>query len=153
MTNSVKDAAHLLSAIAGPKGDPGDNYTDAIPFDTIPDYASYCQPDGLSGARIGISRNWFPAPDQRSNAAHQQFDALDGCLPLMTSLGAEIVDPANFSDVSAFRREQEFNLVLNTGFKDDIASYFSSLDFNPTGLESLGDPKPGRPSSRPSSIP
>ena len=139
MTHSVKDAAYLLSAMAGPKGDPGDNYTDAIPFDTIPDYASYCKLDGLKGARIGIPRNWFNAPSRRSNAAHQQFDALDAALALMSQLGADIVDDANFSDPRAFRQEQQFTLVLDSGFKDDIASYFSTLDFNPTGLETLGD--------------
>lgn len=43
ITRSVKDAAYLLQAMAGPKGDPYDNYTNAIPFETIPDYASYCK--------------------------------------------------------------------------------------------------------------
>ena len=139
MTHSVKDSAYLLSAIAGPKGDPGDNYTDAIPFATIPDYASYCTLDGLRGARIGVPRNWFPAPEDRSYAAHQQLDVLDAMLPVLTSLGATIVDPANFSDPEAFNTEEQFDLVLNTGFKDDIATYLSQLSFNPTGLSSLRD--------------
>ena len=139
MTHSVKDAAHLLSVIAGPKGDPGDNYTDAIPFDTIPDYASYCKLNGLNGARIGIPRNWFPAPEQRSNAARQQFNAFDSILPIMTNAGADVVDNANFSDIRAFREETEFNLILNIGFKDDIETYMASLDFNPTSVEDLQD--------------
>ncbi|KAJ4297309.1 hypothetical protein N0V88_004227 [Collariella sp. IMI 366227] len=54
MARSVKDAAYLLSAIAGP--DPKDNYTSAIPFSTIPDYVSACDLNALSGKRIGVPR-------------------------------------------------------------------------------------------------
>lgn len=139
MTHSVKDAAHLLRVIAGPKGDPGDNYTNAIPFDTIPDYASHCRLDGLKGARIGIPRNFFPASDERSDIEHQQFDAFHAVLPLMSHLGAEVVENTNFFDPRAFNRSQQYDVVLGNGFKDDIASYFASLDFNPTGLETLED--------------
>jgi len=44
----------MLSVIAGK--DPLDNYTSAIPFDTIPDYAASCTAHGLKGARIGKKR-------------------------------------------------------------------------------------------------
>jgi len=51
MAKDCKTVAAMLSVIAGK--DPLDNYTSAIPFDTIPDYAASCTADGLKGARIG----------------------------------------------------------------------------------------------------
>lgn len=139
MTASVKDAAYLLTSLAGPRGDPGDNYTDAIPFDQVPDYASYCVDDGLNGIRVGVPRNWFPAAADRTAAISQQIDVLDYTLPLLRDLGAEIADPANFPDARAFKEEEAFDLVLNNGFKGDIATYFCNLDFNPTGIRTLQD--------------
>ncbi|KAM3517803.1 hypothetical protein MY4038_010246 [Beauveria bassiana] len=51
MARTIKDAAHLLSAIAGK--DSHDNYTSAIPFgDKVPDYVAACQMSGLKGKRI-----------------------------------------------------------------------------------------------------
>lgn len=51
MAADCKTAATILSVIAGK--DPLDNYTSAIPFDTIPNYAAACTAGGLKGARIG----------------------------------------------------------------------------------------------------
>jgi len=51
MAGDCKTAATMLTVMAGK--DPLDNYTSAIPFDTIPDYAASCTADGLKGARIG----------------------------------------------------------------------------------------------------
>lgn len=56
MTRTVKDAAYILQAIAGP--DPSDNYTSAIPNNgSVPDYVSACKVDALQGVRIGVARN------------------------------------------------------------------------------------------------
>ena len=136
MTRTVKDAAYALSAMAGPKGDPGDNYTNAIPFDTIPDYASYCKLDGLKGARLGIPRNIFPQANL-TEADVQQIDAFNAILPLLTSLGANITDNADYPDITAYKTEAQFILALNIGFKHDIAKYFQALKFNPTGITNL----------------
>lgn len=59
IARTVKDAAYLLSAIAG--YDPADNYTSAIPFPhyTIPDYVAACNFSALRGKRLGIPRNVF----------------------------------------------------------------------------------------------
>ncbi len=54
MARSVKDAAYVLQAIAGP--DEHDNYTSAIPG-PLPDYVAACDYSAFSGARIGVARN------------------------------------------------------------------------------------------------
>jgi amidase len=98
---SVKDAAYTLSAMAGPKGDPYDNYTNAIPFDQIPDYASFCKLDGLQGARLGIPRNIFTAPVNRTERDIQQIAAFDAVLPVLKELGANITDNADYPNITA----------------------------------------------------
>jgi amidase len=96
----VKDAAYTLSAMAGPKGDPYDNYTNAIPFDQIPDYASFCKLDGLQGARLGIPRNIFTAPVNRTERDIQQIAAFDAVLPVLKELGANITDNADYPNIT-----------------------------------------------------
>ncbi|KAK3075796.1 hypothetical protein LTR53_000621 [Teratosphaeriaceae sp. CCFEE 6253] len=139
VTRTVKDAAYLLSAMAGPKGDLGDNYTNAIPFDTIPDYAAYCTLDGLSGAKLGIPRNIFTALINRTEADVQQIAAFEAILPLLSSLGANITDNADYPDIEAYNTEAQFTLALDIGFKHDFPAYMSQLKFNPTGITDLAD--------------
>ncbi|KAK0357096.1 hypothetical protein LTR91_003444 [Friedmanniomyces endolithicus] len=139
ITRTVKDAAYLLSAMAGPKGDPGDNYTNAIPFTSIPNYASYCIASGLQGAKIGIPRNIFPAPINYTESDIQQIDAFNAILPLLASLGANVTDNADYPDIDAYNTEAQFTLALDIGFKHDFPAYMSQLKFNPTGVEELAD--------------
>lgn len=83
MCKSVKDAAYLPTTTAGPCGDPGDNYTDAIPFDSIPSYASCCFEDSLAGVRLSVPRNIFKAEFTNETGPTggeiQQVDALVLC--------------------------------------------------------------------------
>ncbi|KAK5697636.1 hypothetical protein LTR17_023951 [Elasticomyces elasticus] len=139
ITRTVKDAAYLLSAMAGPKGDPGDNYTNAIPSPEIPNYASHCTPTGLQNAKLGIPRNIFPAPINRTEADTQQIAAFEAILPLLTSLGANLTDHANYPDIEAYNTQAQFNLALDIGFKHDFPAYMSQLEFNPTGIHDLAD--------------
>ncbi|KAK3626192.1 hypothetical protein LTR56_019980 [Elasticomyces elasticus] len=139
ITRTVKDAAYLLGAMAGPKGDPGDNYTDAIPSPEIPNYASHCTLTGLQNAKLGIPRNIFPAPINRTEADVQQIAAFEAILPLLTSLGANLTDHANYPDIHAYNTEAQFNLALDIGFKHDFPAYMSQLAFNPTGIQNLAD--------------
>lgn len=116
-----------------------DNYTNAIPFETIPDYASYCKLDGLKGSRLGIPRNIFPPPENRTEADIQQIAAFDAILPLLRSLGADITDDANYPDVEAYRTETQFSLALDIGMKHDFVAYTSALKSNPNGIHDLHD--------------
>lgn len=52
MACTVKDAAYILSVIAGK--DPDDNYTSAQPFDVRPDFVKAFRYSGLNNARIDI---------------------------------------------------------------------------------------------------
>ena len=57
MARSVRDAAVLLSALAGV--DPRDNATAASAGKTAADYTKFLDPNGLRGARIGVARKYF----------------------------------------------------------------------------------------------
>ena len=57
MARTVADAALLLGALAGV--DPRDAATNASARAGERDYTQRLDPDGLSGARIGVARNVF----------------------------------------------------------------------------------------------
>ena len=83
IARTAKDAAYLLAAIAGP--DPKDNYTSAIPFNTIPDYVSACDYNALKGKRISIPRNMLTGDKPIE-------DVFEASLDIFRAAGAEIVD-------------------------------------------------------------
>lgn len=137
MTRSVKDAAYILSAIAG--SDANDNYTLASPFanHTLPDYVAACDHNALTGKRIGVARNvleiWGEYTDQ------PVLDAFDTAVQQIQAAGAEIVD-ANFTAFEAWNNDGNGTLVLNADFLVNLATYFDSLTLNPydiTNLEEL----------------
>lgn len=94
ITRTVKDAAYLLSAIAGK--DSNDNYTSAIPYETIPKYEEYCKEDGLRGMKIGIPRNAW----NKTLEALPEFASFNKSLSIFRAGGSVIVDDANFPDLS-----------------------------------------------------
>ena len=57
MCRTVRDAAILLGALTGV--DPDDAATAASAGNSQTDYAQYCDPNGLKGARIGVARKYF----------------------------------------------------------------------------------------------
>ncbi|WPG97264.1 Hypothetical protein R9X50_00003600 [Acrodontium crateriforme] len=135
MARTVKDAAHLLQAIAGP--DPMDNYTRAIPDrGKIPNYVAACKYDAFKGARIGVARNvldiWAEMIDPPVLAAFNE------AVKEIEAAGATIVD-ANFTGFEAFQNDKNETLVLDADFISNLANYFSELTFNPYGLKSLAD--------------
>ncbi|BFZ63301.1 hypothetical protein YB2330_004423 [Saitoella coloradoensis] len=135
MARTVKDAAHILSAIAGK--DQYDNYTSAIPFDTIPDYAANLSSCGLKGAKIGIPRNAITYTANRTNAP--VITAFNSSVQVLSSLGAEIFDNANFPAYAELRNSSNSTIVLNLDFETDLANYFSELSYNPQGVHDLAD--------------
>lgn len=131
MARSVKDAAYLLQAIAGP--DKHDNYTSAIPG-PLPDYVAACDYNALAGARIGVARNvleiWAKYTDPPVLAAFEE------AVKQIEAAGATIVD-ANFTAFEAWQSDNNETLVLNADFLVDLANYFSELTVNPLGIEDL----------------
>jgi len=133
LARTVKDAAYILQAIAGP--DQYDNYTSAIPNNgTLPDYVAACDYNSFAGARIGVARNvleiWAdytePWVIESFNEAVAQIEAA----------GATIVD-ANFTAFEAWQSDNNETLVLNADFLVDLAKYFSELTYNPNKIYNL----------------
>lgn len=132
MARTVKDAAHVLQAIAGP--DSADNYTSAQPFNgTLPDYVAACQLGALQGKRIGVPRNYI---DGTSTAV---LDAFEAALDTLKEAGATIVDNTNYTAYEAWLQSNAEGIVLDSDFVANLASYLAQLTFNPTGVKTLAD--------------
>ena len=112
MTRTVRDAAIMLTAIAG--SDPEDPDTaDADKWRG--NYAADLAPDALKGIRIGIAR------DKSANAA-----LFDAALVKLKEGGAELVEvDTEFIDGKTLG-EAEFKVLL-TELKADLAAYLQTL--------------------------
>lgn len=111
MARTVKDAAYILQAIAGP--DPYDNYTSAIPWASnvtnAPDYVAACKLDALAGKRIGIPRN---AIGSRTAVSGPVFDAFESAINVLKEAGAIVVDNTNYTAYAAFLNSTAEDIVL-----------------------------------------
>ena len=126
MARSVRDAALLLGAIAGP--DPRDPAT--VPGETrgLDDYTPFLDADGLRGARIGIQRSVF--------GFHEAVDGLmEEAIAVLRARGAVIVDPIDLAASGALRRAE--TEVLFYEFKAGLNAYLQNLRNPPT--RSLAD--------------
>ncbi len=89
MARTVRDAAILLSALAG--SDPRDGATAASDEKRASDYTRFLDPKGLRGARIGVARKYFGFSDS--------VDRLMGeVMEEMKRQGAVLVDPADLDE-------------------------------------------------------
>ncbi|KAK8073702.1 Amidase [Apiospora phragmitis] len=136
MARTVKDAAYILSAIAGP--DPNDNYTSAFPFDTVPDYVGACDYFALKGKRLGVPRNLFM---QYSDIEEYrpQIAGFDASLDVFRAAGAEVVDNLQLEGADVLASSNFENVVLMADFATDVANYFSELAVNPNNITSLAE--------------
>ena len=137
---TVADAAAVLTAIASRKPDPRDAATGGVPLGwrgrfgrpALPaDYSPFVNPDGLRGARIGITRQGV---DGASPAVGTLFDT---AIAAMRSAGAMLVD----LDAAGFvfpPADGEF-LVLVFDFKIDLQNYFSTRVGVPMAGRTLAD--------------
>ena len=137
LAKTVKDAAYLLSVIAGK--DKHDNWTDQQPFNSPPDYVKSCILSGLKGARLGIPRNGIDPFLDETDAHSYVMKTFTEALGVITNAGATIIDEANFPqfDIDAFSRNA--SIVLDTDFVAGLAEYFSHLVINPQNLHGLND--------------
>lgn len=135
MARTVKDAAYVLAAIAGKS--PYDNYTDAIPFDTIPDYVGACNFSALSGKRIGVPRNLIDLSFDATAAPI--VPVFNAALDVLRAAGAKVIDNTNFTGYDALNEGNFSNIVLEADFVSDIAKYLSDLSFNPNQVHDLAD--------------
>jgi amidase len=116
MCRTVRDAAILLGALTGVDGD--DAATAASAGKAQTDYAQYCDPNGLKGARIGVARKYFGFNDAVDALMEQ---ALDG----MKKQGATLVDPADIETLGKF--DESEMLIFMYELKADLNAYLARL--------------------------
>jgi len=123
MTRTVRDAALLLSALAGADG------RDAASIGTInTDYTQFLDRDGLKGARIGILRNCMS-----SNLRQQAV--VDQAIAVMKQQGAILID-VEMPNISKYAdSEQE---VLLHELKADLNIYLAEFGQG-SAVSSLAD--------------
>ena len=136
MARTVKDAAHLLQAIAGT--DSADNYTLVIPNNgKLPDYVAACQSSSLRGARIGVPRNVIST--MARDPGSFELTEFAKAIHVLKQAGATIVDPANFTGIERFLkdfRKAEVSLAA-ADFLVTFPAYTSKLTANPQNITDL----------------
>jgi len=116
MASTVADAAILLTAMAG--SDPADPATEAASAHAT-DYASFLDPAGLDGARVGV---WRAGTAQAGAAT---IAVLEVALAALRAHGAVVVDPVELAGADQMG-EPEF-AALTHEFKHDLNAYLSGL--------------------------
>jgi amidase len=125
MARTVKDAAILLSAMAG--ADPKDPLGDTYP-ENVPDFAAGLSKDALQGKRIGVLRNHYGA----GNDARVDHIVAE-TVARLKSLGAEVVDPVEVEKEGMGAAQ---GTVLHYEFKADLNAY---LEGSGAPLKSLAE--------------
>jgi len=116
MARTVSDAAALLGALAGV--DPHDSAGAASKGRAQADYTQYLNADALSGARLGVARQFM--------GANRRVDALTAqALKDLQTRGATLVDLDEIPNLFAFGASE--SEVLHYEFKADLNAYLSRL--------------------------
>ena len=116
MCRSVRDAATLLNALAGP--DPADAQTASAAGHIPPDYTSFLDPGALRGARIGVARNLFGTSLVADRVIERSLEA-------MRTAGANLVDPADIETAEGiWTFDSE---VLSYELKASLDAYLHAL--------------------------
>jgi amidase len=116
MCRTVRDAAILLGALTGVDAEDAATAVSAGKSQT--DYAQYCDPNGLKGARIGVARKYFGFSDAVDALMEQSLD-------LMKKQGATLVDPADIETLGKF--DDSELLIFMYELKADLNAYLSRL--------------------------
>jgi len=132
---TVADAAATLSVIQSRTSDGRDAATSGVPLGWqgtgktrptgIPtDYTQFVDPNGLRGARIGLTRVGLNGFDPFVPTPQPVTDAIEAAFAKLTDAGAIVIDldAAGFTFASA---DGEF-LVLLFEFRNDLAAYFAT---------------------------
>ena len=114
MARSVADAALLLSVLTGVDARDAATTRSIGHFET--DYSQFLDKDGLRGARLGVSRNFWGF-DSRVD------QIMDHALEVLKSLGALIVDPANVDNAAKYAKSEL--QVLLYEFQADVDAYLA----------------------------
>jgi amidase len=116
MCRTLRDAAIVLGVLTGV--DPEDSATTASSGKSQTDYAQFCDPNGLKGARIGVARKYFGFSDAVDALMEQSLDVLK-------KQGATLVDPA---DIETFGKFDDTELlVFMYELKANLNAYLARL--------------------------
>src|SRR5438067_1491097 len=145
---TVADAAAALSAIQSRTFDGRDPATGGVPLGlhgtgrtrpkNIPmDYTKFLDPNGLKGARVGVTRQGI------DSAPPQVVAAFDGAIKAIQDAGATVVEldvtDANGNLVFPYASADGEFLVLVYDFKIDVANYFKTRVGVPVAGGTLAD--------------
>jgi amidase len=132
---TVADAAATLGVIQSRTSDGRDPATGGVPLGwqgtgrtrpaSLPtDYTQFVDPNGLRGARIGITRVGLGGFDPFVPTPQPVTDAIEASFAALTAAGATVIDldAAGFTFASA---DGEF-LILLFDFRNDVAAYFAT---------------------------
>jgi amidase len=132
---TVADAAAALGAIQSRTSDGRDPATGGVPLGwqgtgrarptNIPtDYTQFVNPNGLQGARLGVTRVGLGGFDPLVPTPQPVLDAFEAAVTALTTAGATVIDldAAGFTFASADGE----TLVLLYDFRDDVAAYFGT---------------------------
>jgi amidase len=138
---TVADAAAVLTVIASRTPDPRDPATSGVPLGwqgtgrTRPriatDYTAFVDPNGLRGARLGVTRQGIDL------APPQVVAAFDAAVAAIRAAGATVVD-LDGSGFTFAPASGEF-LVLLFDFKLDVQRYFATRVGVPMANRTLAD--------------
>jgi len=116
MCRTLADATIVLSAIAGQ--DPRDAATAAGAGKAQPDYRKFLDPNGLRGARLGVTRKYY--------GYHPTVEGvMKSALEVLKKQGAELIDPVDLpNDPKVGEAELE---ILLYELKADLNAYLATL--------------------------
>src|SRR5713101_3567541 len=138
---TVADAATALNFIVSRTSDPRDPATSGVPLGwqacnptcspgaPLPgksrpafpaDYSAFLNPAGLSGVRLGVTRQGI------DNAPPQVVAAFDAAIEAISNAGATIIDLDHPTNNFSFSPADGEFLVLLFDFKFDVAKYFGT---------------------------
>ena len=160
MAKTVTDAAILLGVLEGATPDPNDPTTKLCTPPAGGDYTRFLDPNGLTGARIGVPRAFYydqvtppGAKEPRGGLSAEQRKLMAAAIAILTQQGASIVDPAEIPSVVSSDPKNNFLLwptcagLDNARGKDAdcsiVRKYGMKRDFS-KWLESLGATAPVR---------
>ncbi|MGO9113742.1 MAG: amidase [Thermoguttaceae bacterium] len=119
MARTVRDAAILLSALAGIDSD--DKVTAESAGHRAADYTKFLVRDGLKAARIGVARNYF--------GFHDGVDAIiTGALEVLERHGATLIDTTDLPKQDQFSSAE--TMVLRYEMKAGVNAYLARLGPN-----------------------
>ncbi|KAL4807866.1 amidase signature domain-containing protein [Aspergillus unguis] len=139
LARTVRDAASLLQAMAGP--DAKDNYTFSSPFQTnVPDYVAACNGKGLQGKRIGIPQNVLDViPSLWPGKASAILSSFAKAVASIDNAGATIVEGTNFTAYDSYLGNNFTSAVVAADLVSGIPKYLSDLIENRNNLHDLAD--------------